>query len=63
MAKNRSSGARSNSGAPSSGASSSSTRGVSPARLQQKSGAGSAFGGYMKVNHGNGTFSMRRSGK
>jgi hypothetical protein len=36
---------------------------VSAARLHQKSGAGNAFGGYTKVNHTNGTFSMKRTGK
>lgn len=28
-------------------------------RLHQHSGSDNAFGGYEKVNHGNGTFSMR----
>ena len=36
---------------------------VSPARLQQASGARNTFGGYTKVNHKNGTFSMRKTGK
>ena len=40
-----------------------SSRGVSSARLQQKSGSSHAFGGYAKVNHGGGTFRMRPSGK
>lgn len=40
-----------------------SSRSVSSARLQQKSGASNAFGGYAKVNHGGGTFRMRPSGK
>lgn len=43
--------------------SSKSTDSVSLARLHQKSGASSAFGGFMKVNHNNGTFSMRKSEK
>ncbi len=34
---------------------------VSSARLHQKSGAVNAFGGYKKVDHGNGTFSMKRT--
>lgn len=34
---------------------------VSGARLHQKSGAANAFGGYKKVDHGNGTFSMKRT--
>lgn len=37
--------------------------GVSAARLSQKSGASNAFGGYAKVKHSNGTFSMRSTGK
>lgn len=41
----------------------SSTKSVSPARLHQQSGTSHAFGGYAKVNHSNGTFSMRRTGK
>ena len=36
---------------------------VSAARLDQKSGSGNSFGGYTKVNHSNGTFSMRRTEK
>lgn len=31
------------------------------ARLHQKSGAVNAFGGYKKVDHGNGAFSMKRT--
>ena len=38
-------------------------RGVSAARLHQKSGASNAFGGYTKVNRGDGTFRMRQTGK
>lgn len=34
---------------------------VSPARLHQRTGASHSFGGYTKVNHGNGTFSMRKT--
>lgn len=37
--------------------------GVGPARLHQRTGPEHAFGGYTKVNHGNGTFSMRKSQK
>lgn len=55
MAKN------SNGGSSKHGASARS--GVSPARLHQQSGSNHAFGGYAKVNHNNGTFSMRRTGK
>jgi uncharacterized membrane protein len=40
-----------------------SSRGVSSARLHQKSGSSHAFGGYAKVNYGGGTFRMRPSGK
>jgi hypothetical protein len=40
-----------------------STTGVSPARLQQKSGPSGAFGGYTKVNNGDGSFRMRKTGK
>jgi hypothetical protein len=36
-------------------------RGVSDARLHQKSGPSNSFGGYTKVNHGNGTFSMKKA--
>lgn len=36
---------------------------VSSARLHQKSGSSNSFGGITKVNHGNGTFSMRKTGK
>lgn len=37
---------------------------VSSARLSQKSGAGNSFGGYAKVNLGNGNFTMKKtSGK
>lgn len=43
--------------------SSRSSRGVSPARLQQKSGPSHAFGGYAKVNYGSGTFRMRPSAR
>lgn len=35
-------------------------RGVSSARLSQKSGT--TFGGYTKVSHGGGSFSMKPSG-
>lgn len=40
-----------------------SSRSVSSARLQQKSGPSYAFGGYAKLNYGAGTFRMRPSGK
>lgn len=36
---------------------------VSAARLHQKTGSSNAFGGYSKVNKGNGTFRMNKSGK
>jgi hypothetical protein len=39
------------------------SKGVSAARLSQKSGAANAFGGYAKVKHANGTFSMKRAGR
>ncbi len=42
---------------------SSGSKAVSAARLHQKSGSGSSFGGYTKVNHGNGSFSMKKTGK
>jgi len=35
---------------------------VTSARLHQKSGAGNAFGGYTKVNNGDGTFTMKKTG-
>ncbi len=35
---------------------------VSPARLSQKSGLAHSFGGYTKINHRNGTFSMKKTG-
>lgn len=54
MAKNQSYGSSSKSA---------SSRSVSSARLQQKSGASNAFRGVAKVNHGNGSFSMRKTGK
>lgn len=41
----------------------SSSKSVSQARLQQKSGPRHAFGGYAKVNYGSGTFRMRHSAK
>lgn len=41
----------------------SSRRDVSPARLQQRSGAGNAFGGWQKVDRGDGTFRMSRWGR
>lgn len=41
----------------------SSSRGVSAARLSQKSGSRSAFGGYTKVNKGNGSFTMKKTGR
>ena len=36
---------------------------ASQARLSQKSGDRNSFGGYTKVSHGNGTFSMKKTGK
>lgn len=53
----------SNRSTSSAGRSGSTPREVSPARLHQSSGASNAFGGYAKVNHNNGTFSMRKTGK
>jgi hypothetical protein len=55
MSKNQSSGRSSKPGA--------SSRNASSARLQQKSGSNNAFRGVAKVNHGNGSFSMRKTGK
>ena len=46
-----------------SGSSGSSSRGVSAARLHQKSGSGNTFGGYTKVDRGDGTFRMRKTGR
>lgn len=46
-----------------SGQGGSTSRGVSAARLSQKSGTSNAYGGYAKVNHGDGSFSMRRTGR
>ncbi len=62
MATNRFSSRFGGSGATSR-TSNSSTRGVSPARLRQKSGPGGTFNGYTKVNRGDGTFRMRKSGR
>jgi len=45
------------------GKSSSSSKGVSSARLHQKSGSSNSFGGYTKVNQGNGNFTMRKTSK
>ena len=47
----------------STGKSSASSRTVSSARLHQRSGASNSFGGVTKVNHNNGTFSMKKLGK
>lgn len=63
MAKNRSYGGSSKSGSSSAGKKGSSSGGVSPARLHQKSGTSNAFGGYKKVSNTDGTFRMRKSGK
>ncbi len=41
----------------------SSGRSISAARLSQRSGVSNSFGGYTKVNYGNGSFRMRPSGK
>jgi hypothetical protein len=38
-----------------------SSKGVSAARLQQKAGFSSSFGGYTKVNNGDGTFAMKKT--
>ncbi len=46
-----------------SGKSSSSSKGVSAARLHQKSGTGNSFGGYTKVNKGGGNFTMKKTGR
>lgn len=42
--------------------SSNSSTGVSAARLHQKSGSSNSFGGYTKVNRGNGNFTMKKAG-
>lgn len=42
---------------------SSSSKSVSAARLHQKSGSSASFGGYTKVQHANGSFSMKKTGK
>jgi hypothetical protein len=39
-----------------------SSKGVSSARLHQKSGASNSFGGYTKVNKGGGSFTMKKTG-
>lgn len=69
MARSRSYGGSAKSGsstagrsASSAGKSGSSAGGVSSARLHQKSGPNNAFGGYTKVNKGDGSFRMRPSG-
>lgn len=63
MAKYQSSGSSARKGSSASGKSSSSTPRVSSARLNQKSGSSNSFGGYTKVNRGDGSFRMRKSGK
>ncbi|MBC9225864.1 hypothetical protein GL325_05985 [Aeromicrobium sp. 636] len=40
-----------------------SSRGVSATRLSQKSGSRYASGGYTKVNKGNGSFTMKKTGR
>jgi hypothetical protein len=40
-----------------------SAHGVRAVRLSQKSGSRYAFGGYTKVNKGNGSFTMKKAGK
>lgn len=70
MAKSRSYGSSAKSGSSTTGRSASTSTGksgspagsVSPARLHQKSGSNNAFGGYTKVNNGDGSFRMRPSG-
>ena len=47
----------------SAGKAGSTPRPVSPARLQQHSGAANAFGGYAKVQRSDGTFTMRKTEK
>lgn len=39
-----------------------SSKDVSSARLHQQSGSSNSFGGYTKVNLGNGDFTMKRTG-
>lgn len=41
---------------------SSTSKGVSAARLHQKSGSRDSFGGYTKVNKGHGAFTMKKTG-
>ncbi|WP_156391584.1 MULTISPECIES: hypothetical protein [unclassified Nocardioides] len=43
--------------------SASSSRGVSQARLGQRSGGRHSFGGYTKVNNGDGSFTMKKTGR
>lgn len=38
-----------------------SSKGVSAARLHQRSGVSNSFGGYTKVNKGNGSFTMKKT--
>ena len=38
------------------------SKGVSLARLHQHSGSSNSFGGYTKVNQGDGKFTMKRTG-
>ena len=52
----------SNSGSRGSFSRSGGSKGVTSARLHQKSGAANSFGGYTKVNKGNGNFTMKPSG-
>lgn len=39
-----------------------SSKGVSSARLHQRSGSSNSFGGYTKVNRGGGNFTMKKTG-
>ena len=38
------------------------SKGVGAARLHQKSGSSNSFSGYTKVNKGNGSFTMKKTG-
>lgn len=59
----RASGGGSTSGRGYGGSNVRATGAVSAVRLHQKSGSSNSFGGFTKVNYGNGTFSMKRTGK
>ena len=63
MAKSGKYGSFSSKTSQSSSSSRSSSKGVSQARLSQRSGSENSFGGYTKVSRDDGTFRMRKTGR